>query len=370
MESTLTRSAPVKPAADSEPVERPPVLAWLRGQLLAVDVCIIGFVGGQSRWALLGMAVPSARIYPYDARYAWAEMPAWSLVIRLAEILCVYLIAQRFGIYYHRNYTATGRKPPLWLSIANLIYVFIPILLLPLVFNMLGAFISGVSGVPGVQTHPAYDPSAHYDHAATYWDLWLKDADTSLTGVYPATWLRQFHAPWNTGLLLLCYLAYYVSPLIAVVPQLVKRKWRRVRRCAAIYGGALLMSYVGYILVPATGPRFEGGFSRWIVDPPGWFATDFWQRTLDNAEVIRWDAFPSGHVALATVALILALRYHRKTGLGYLPFVIGLPLATVFLGYHYLTDVLIGFGFVLATFLILEPAVRWWESIWRLPEQT
>ena len=86
--------------------------------------------------------------------------------------------------------------------------------------------------------------------------------------------------------------------------------------------------------------------------------------------MIRWDAFPSGHVALATGALVLALRYHRKTGLGYLPFVIGLPLATVFFGYHYLTDVLIGFGFVLATFLILEPTVRWWESIWRLPEQT
>ena len=85
---------------------------------------------------------------------------------------------------------------------------------------------------------------------------------------------------------------------------------------------------------------------------------------LNDAEVIRWDAFPSGHVAIATVALVVALKYHRKTGLGYLPFVTLLPLATVFLGYHYLMDVAFGLLFAAFAFFAIEPAAKWWESIW------
>ena len=373
MESTLSpsrRSPPAAPETGASPAQSQSFLSRVRRQLLAVDVCIVGFLAMMIAWALLGMVVPAARLYPYDSRYSWAEIPAWTLVLKLSGILAVYLIAQRFGVYYHRNYASTGRKAPLWLASANIAYVFIPVLLLPLVFNLLGAFISGVSGVPTIEAHPAYDPGANYDRAATYWDIWLKDLDVTMTGVYPAAWLRQFQAPWSTGLMLLCYLAYYVSPLVAVLPQILKRKWRRVRRITGIYAGALVTTYVGYILIPATGPRFEGGFKAWMPEQPGWFATEFWQTTLDNAEVIRWDAFPSGHVAIAIVAFVLALRHHRKVGLAYLPFVIGLPLATVFLGYHYLTDVVFGFVFAIGTFLVLEPAVRWWESAWHVPEET
>lgn len=360
--------APTPSLTSPNDPNRPPVLAGLRGELLALDVCVVAFLLVMIGWTLLSMVAPSLRLYPEDPRYTWAQMPGWSLVMELSVILCVYMLAQRFGIFYHRHFASTGRKAPLWLGLANLVYVFMPIALLPMVFNLLGAFISGVSGVPGLEAHHAFDPTVSYDPAATYWDLWLKELDVSITGVYPAQWLRQFHAPWTVGLMLLCYLSYYVSPLVAVLPQVIRRDWRRVRRAAAIYAGALLLTYIGYILVPATGPRFEGGFAAWMPDEPGWFASEFWQTTLDNAEVIRWDAFPSGHVAIAVVALVLALRYHRKVGLVYLPFVMGLPLATLFLGYHYLTDVLAGFAFAIVAFLVVEPAVRWWESVWPVPE--
>jgi membrane-associated phospholipid phosphatase len=363
MESALT----LEQSTPDRAVKPRPVLAALRRQFLAMDIAIISFLLLVIAWTLLSMVVPEARLYPYDARYAWAEMPKATLAVQLIMILLAYLVAQRFGIYFHRHYTTTGDKAPKWLAAANLVYVFIPVLLIPLVFNLLGAFIAGVSGVPGVQTHPAFDPAGGYDPAASYWDLWLKQADIAVTGVYPALWFRQYHAPWLTTLLLASYLTYYVSPFVAVLPQVIKRDWPMVRRCAAVFAGALMTTYVGYILIPATGPRFEGGFEAWLPAEPLWFGAEWWQHVLNNAEVIRWDAFPSGHVAISMVALVLALRHHRKTGLVYMPFVLGLCFATVFLGYHYLTDVLFGFLFAAFGFFALEPAAKWWESVWNKP---
>lgn len=363
MDSTLTPRQASRTADRDVPVNPP--LAWLRRQLLAIDVVIIGFLLFLILWCLLSLVAPGARLYAYESQFQWAELPAASLIGQLALILGIYVVAQRFGVYYHRVHTSTGDRAPTWLRVANLVYVFIPILLIPIVFNLLGAFIAGVSGVPGAEHHPAFDPGMSYDRAASWWDLWLKEADMAVFGVYPPAWLRQFHAPWSVGLMMLCYLAYYVSPLVAVLPQVIRRDWRLVRRVAAMFAGALIMTYLGYILVPATGPRFEGTFDAWIVND-SWVT--WWQRLLDNAEVIRWDAFPSGHVAIATVSCVLALKHHRRVGLAYLPFVIGLPLATVFLGYHYVTDVVAGFAFAAAAFLLLQPAVKWWESIWAQPE--
>ena len=54
-------------------------------------------------------------------------------------------------------------------------------------------------------------------------------------------------------------------------------------------------------LVADTQRSVDGGF-EFVGTDPG---------TLDDAEVIRWDAFPSGHVAIETVACVLALKYHR-----------------------------------------------------------
>jgi membrane-associated phospholipid phosphatase len=365
MESALTLAQSTPDRA----VKPRPALAALRRQFLAMDVAIISFLVFVIAWTLLSMVAPGMRLYPYEARYAWAEMPKATLAIQLIEILVAYLVAQRFGIYFHRHYTTTGDRAPRWLAAANLVYVFIPVLLIPLVFNLLGAFIAGVSGVPGVQTHPAFDPAVNYDPAASYWDLWLKQLDIAITGVYPALWFRQHHAPWLSALALAGYLAYYVSPFVAVLPQVIRRDWPMVRRCAAVFAGALMTTYVGYILIPATGPRFEGGFAAWLPAEPLWLGAEWWQHVLNDAEVIRWDAFPSGHVAISVVALVLALRHHRKTGLVYLPFVLGLCFGTVFLGYHYLTDVLFGFLFAAFAFFALEPAAKWWESVWNKPAE-
>jgi membrane-associated phospholipid phosphatase len=342
------------------------LLAWARRNFLAMDVITLGFISVLMLWTLVSLVWPGARLYAYDVQYAWAEQGKIWLLLKLGLIGGVYAVLQRFGLRHFRDYGSWGRRAPKPLSIVNLVYTFSPLLLIPLVFNLLGAFIAGVSGVPAAHTHPDFLAGALYDPAASWWDFELKRWDIALFGLYPPEALRQAHAPWLTGLLVYCYLAYYVSPLVIVMPAVLKRNWPLVRWLAGVYTGTLMVTYVGYILVPATGPRFEGGFHEaWLPDQPGWLFAEWWQRRIDQAEVLRWDAFPSGHTAVAVLAVLIALRQTRRIGLAYAPFVAGLVVATVYLGYHYATDVLAGLGVTLLGLLGIARLVRWWEAPFR-----
>ncbi|MBX3459759.1 MAG: phosphatase PAP2 family protein [Planctomycetes bacterium] len=344
-------------------------LAWLRANFLSIDVVVIGFLGLLAGWTLLSLVAPGARLYPYDTRFEWAEMSKLGLLGNLGGFLLGYVVFQRIGIRYHRQHVLTGKPGPKWMAAAHLVHLLSPMLLLPLVFNMLGAFIAGVSGAPDPDLHPQFDAAAHYDRAATWWDLELKRLDVAMLGTYLPTWFRQHHAPWLSGVMMLCYLSYYLSPFVAAGKQLALRDWQMVRRCGGVFVGTLVTTYMGYIVLPATGPRFEGTFDAWKIDHTGWFAARWWQTVLDEAEMIRWDAFPSGHVAVSVIALALAVRYSPRVAWVYAPFTAGLTVATIYFGYHYVTDVIAGFLFAAFGTLVVWPAVKWWDGENRKPGQ-
>jgi membrane-associated phospholipid phosphatase len=343
-----------------------PRVCGIRRRFLAVDVVVLGFLGVLFVWTLISLVVPEARLYKYSDEYQWAELPHGQILLQLALMMGVYGALVPFALRHWELRVESDIKPPRSLSTLNVVHALLPLLIVPTVFTLLGAFIATVSGVPTPETHPDYDPDMLYDRAATWWDLWLKDLDIRLVGVYLPEWFRQYHAPWFTGLLVVTYLSYYVAPMVVLAPHMIARNWLLVRRMAAIYIATMFLTYIGYILLPATGPRFEGTFEAWLPEEPGWFGAEWWQRTLDAAEIIRWDAFPSGHTACAVVALVLAARYTRKVAIIYAPFVVGLIVATVALGYHYVTDVIAGLIAAVIAFAVVEPLVRWWEK-GRLP---
>ncbi len=61
------------------------------------------------------------------------------------------------------------------------------------------------------------------------------------------------------------------------------------------------MSYAGYLLVPARGPRF---FLRHLQQEPlrGLWLFNLMQGTLDRLESAHYDCFPSGHTELTILA--------------------------------------------------------------------
>ncbi len=350
------------PETLEQPIARKSPLEFLRRNLLAIDVCVIGFLGMLIGWTLISLIAPGLRLYPYDSRFAWAEMPVAGLLGQLAAFLVAYILFQRIGMRYHREHVIGGAKVPRWVSVGHLVHVFSPMLMLPMVFNMLGAFIAGVSGVPTPVDHPHFDPGQLYDPAASWWDLELKRIDIAMTGVYLPEWFRAWHGPAISGFLMLAYLSYYLSPFVTIWGPVRRRDWVQLRHVGAVFVGTLLLTYLGYIAIPSTGPRFEGTFAAWMITEPGWFGARWWQGVLDEAELIRWDAFPSGHTAISVIALLIAARHAPRVAWVYAPLTLGLIVATVFFGYHYVTDVLAGFAFAAVGLIVLRPVLLWWDA--------
>ncbi len=168
--------------------------------------------------------------------------------------------------------------------------------------------------------------------------------DRWLTGRDPTVFLERFATPLLSDVLTFFYSLYYFHPII--LGTLVLRDdrerppaERQFGRYAFTMVFVFFVSYVGYFLVPAVGPRFtithasslpRGAVARVIDD------------TLNMLESNKRDCFPSGHTMVVTAVLLEAARRSRKTFWAFLPFAVGLVMATVFCRYHYVADVLAG----------------------------
>jgi membrane-associated phospholipid phosphatase len=278
----------------------------------------------------------------------------------LAFYLALALCAQSFGLRatflgYFAAHLALNRLGAWRGGVFAIAHRIAPMAIIPYVFLRLGLVMEEMGIVPHL-TGPGYDP------AATRHDLVLKGIDVAMFGAYPVEWIRRFHAPWLTGILQIGYLYYYLSPVVVGIPLLVQRRDREFRMAAALIVGSLFVSYVGYFFVPATGPRFEGGIEPWLPAEPGWFHAETLYRFLNGIETFRWDAFPSGHVAVGLMTLFVAFKYFRRLGWILIAPVLALCLATVYMAYHYVIDVLAGIAIFALTAWLLPPAVRSWES--------
>lgn len=74
------------------------------------------------------------------------------------------------------------------------------------------------------------------------------------------------------------------------------------------------------------------------------------------------NAFPSGHALITMMTLAYAFVLHRKVFYVLLPFGCGLILATVYLRYHYLTDVLASAALFPLTLWAAKKLFTAWEK--------
>ncbi len=165
--------------------------------------------------------------------------------------------------------------------------------------------------------------------------------DRTLLGVDPTVWLERFIHPALTELLTWAYTSYYFLPIILVVALYWRgKKWDFDR---AVFGLVLgfYLSYVGYFLVPAVGPRFTLAHLH-KVDLHGIFVADTIRETLNALERFKQDAFPSGHTAVVLLVLVYAWQFVRPLFWVFLPVVVALIFSTGYLRYHYVIDVVAG----------------------------
>ncbi len=252
--------------------------------------------------------------------------PQWTTLLATYAGLTVAILAA--AVYRTRMYPA---KKGFHLSVAATIMTVL------LVFNSLGVLIVSL-------------------HATTF-DPFLIAADHALFGVHPTVWLERLVSPLLTALLQFAYISYYFIPLSLGLVLIARGRFGAFEE---VLFGILLcfyLSYVGYLLVPAIGPRFTLSHLQTGDLQVSLFIANI-QETLNALEKNKTDVFPSGHTAVSLMCLYYAWKEREKLLFaGFLPVVTGLIFATVYLRYHYVIDVVGGIALTGLT-IALAPGLR------------
>jgi membrane-associated phospholipid phosphatase len=176
---------------------------------------------------------------------------------------------------------------------------------------------------------------------------------------HPTIVLERIMHPLLTDILQVAYSTYYFIPVSFGIVLLKKNQKSDFNKSLFMILLCFYLSYLGYILMPALGPRFYLDHLQ-TTGLQGLLVAEPLHDLLNRLEGIKRDAFPSGHTGIAVVVLYLAYQYKRNLFWIYLPIVSALLFSTVYLRYHYVVDVIAGFGLTLLTILIGEWYYRWW----------
>jgi membrane-associated phospholipid phosphatase len=187
-------------------------------------------------------------------------------------------------------------------------------------------------------------------------DAALAAIDYRMFGVNPTVWIERFTWPPLTEVFQLTYSTYYLLPVILGVVLWRKKRFDRFFFWVFVLMFGFYLSYLGYIAVPAIGPRFLSSIAEAQTKP----LTGLWlflpvRQMLDHAEGITRDCFPSGHTELTLLVLFYAYKLHRRSFWFFLPFGVGIILSTVYLRYHYVIDVAAGALLAVAVVVVAKP---------------
>lgn len=191
-------------------------------------------------------------------------------------------------------------------------------------------------------------------------DLSLIRIDFFLFGVHPTIWMQQWIVPWFTDIMSFAYVSYYFLPVILIVTLYLKNRRPGLNESIFVLTFGYYVSFVGYILFPAVGPRYAMAH-LYSVPLGGGLLTDLVRDVLNAIEHNKRDCMPSGHTQIALMVLFLAYRYERFLYYIFLPLVCGLILSTVYLRYHYVIDLFVGAAFAIGCILIGPRLYEWWN---------
>jgi len=171
----------------------------------------------------------------------------------------------------------------------------------------------------------------HHDGTVIGWEQALFPSNPS------ATLAPRWHVPLLSEVLHFAYASYYLIIYLPPIALYVMGKRdafvKTVLALTIVYGAC----FITYALFPVDGPRYLVGAAAAPDGPVRRFVLALLERGSS-----RGTAFPSSHVAASLVAALCALRYQRRVGLVVAPFTAALILATVYGGFHYAVDALVG----------------------------
>ncbi len=215
---------------------------------------------------------------------------------------------------------------------------FSPILFVVLIYESLGDLIQYLQ--------PDVDPR-------------LIHIDFSIFGVQPTLWMEQWIVPWFTDIMSLAYLSYYFIPVVLIAVLYLKDRMAEFDRSMFVLAFGYYVSFIGYILFPAIGPRYALTH-LYSIPLEGSFITDFVRDALNALEHNKRDCMPSGHTQIVLMVLFLAYRYQKFLFYLFFPIISALILSTVYLRYHYVIDLLVGMALAIGCMIFGPRLYGWW----------
>ena len=217
---------------------------------------------------------------------------------------------------------------------------FSPVLYIILIYQSLGDLIHYL--------HPDIDPQ-------------LIRIDFLLFGVNPTVWMERWIVSWFTGVLSIAYLSYFYLPARLVHTLYLKNPKRDFDLAVFVLLLGWYLSFAGYILFPAIGPRYTLAHLQ-TVPLKGGFIADFVRHFINLVENNKRDCMPSGHTVIAVIVLFLSYRYARVLFYLFCPIAGALILSLVYLRYHYVIDLFAGAALAAGCSIIGPRLYRWWEG--------
>jgi membrane-associated phospholipid phosphatase len=198
-------------------------------------------------------------------------------------------------------------------------------------------------------------------HYGADYDAVLIAVDRWLFGVDPTVWLSRLAHPLLTEILQIAYTLFFFLFLLVGFELYCRHNLDLFH--FFIFTGAygFFLSYLGYFLLPAVGPRFTlHDFSALDRELPGLWLTPHLRWFVNAGESIpmgvpnavalagtQRDVFPSGHTMMTIVLMFFGARYRLKVRQFLYVTGILLIIATVYQRYHYVVDLVGGAAFAL-----------------------
>lgn len=184
-------------------------------------------------------------------------------------------------------------------------------------------------------------------------DPLLIKLDYLLFNGHPTVMLESIMTPLLTDILQAAYSSYYFLPISLGIALKMKGDDKAFDRSLFLIMLCFYLSYIGYMLMPAIGPRFTMDHlqNRAL---EGLFITAPLQELLNRLEGVKRDAFPSGHTAITLLVVYLAWRFEKRLFVLFLPVAGALIFSTVYCRYHYVVDVIAGIALSLITVVLGE----------------
>lgn len=212
-----------------------------------------------------------------------------------------------------------------------------------------------------------------YDYVFIEIDRWIFGTD-------PTHLLHQLSNPLLTELLQIIYGMFYLLPILLGLFLLRKKRFVAMDFAvfSIVYG--FLLSYLGYFTLPGIGPRFTlHDFSTINEQLPGIFFTNFLRElvnvgesipsgTLNPADVVQRDIFPSGHTMITLIVIFLSVRLKSRSRFFFVPVGSLLIFSTVYLWYHYVIDLAGGLAFMMFSVWSGKYIFNWWRRKIGKPE--